>query len=134
MEPLDEQLWVECNRLTYKAAKTHLSQTGQKHALAGVVDGGSIKVFLVDGNHIKVHHDMDFVEGGNGLEDPKLCAKDEIVLDGHLSVSQLPYVCYHEAVERRHMAKGDSYEKAHKKANDAERQLRKRALQTPRNP
>lgn len=103
----------------------------------GTVQG--FKVILVNGHDVKLRersggktpHDpqaqdfMDFVEGGNGYEDPELCAKDEVYVDGLTDASEWPYTCYHEIHEATLMRdQGLTYNKAHASANRHEKQLR----------
>lgn len=114
----DQTLWQECQAVIPKQRPDKLP------AFLGTVDNGEVKVFMVDGDLVRVHHDMDFISGGNGCEDPKLCKENEIVLDSETSLWDLAYDCYHEAVERRVMKKGMSYARAHQLANSQERELR----------
>lgn len=117
---IDEDLWQEIIKVLPAEKPEDFPY------IAGTIDNG-IKVIIVDGDRVKVEKEMDFVEGGNGLENPDLCAPDEILIDGRIDSKDWPYICYHEAVERRDMAdNGASYDKAHKKANAAEKILRTR--------
>ena len=121
--PIDEELWREC-----LAVVPHGDiWRGDLPKFWGIVDG-DIKVFVVDANRIMVEHDMDFCQGGNGVEDPDLCGKKEIYLDNRVILKDLPFDCYHEAFERRAMLAGDNYDKAHDKANAQEITLRRRAM------
>jgi len=113
----DLQLWQECQAVIPKERPAKLP------ALLGTVDG-DVKVFMVDGDLVRIHHDMDFISAGNGHEDPKLCKENEIVLDSETSLRDLAYDCYHEAIERRGMMKGMAYARAHQLANSQERELR----------
>ena len=90
--------------------------------LVGEVDGS--KVFLVDGNWVKLHCSMDFVEGGNDMVYEYVSA-GQIWIDGDLDHTQIRYVALHEAVERRCMSElGMDYEHAHGMANEVERAVR----------
>ncbi len=51
-----------------------------------------------------------------------------LLIDGRLSPRDLPFICYHEAGERRYISQGMSYNKAHDKINVQERQLRIMAI------
>lgn len=126
---VDEQLWSECQRVTARPPP-------RVPALLGVVDGN--RVLVVDFNLLKVlpetpRHDrewMDTVEGANDLEDNEIAkrfGRKVLLLDSNLHPRCWPFVCYHEAFERRQMAKGLSYDRAHTLANHGERQLRLRA-------
>jgi len=139
---IDEHLWLECQRVIPAQKPARLP------ADLGTIDG-DIKVILVSGRHVKVserqgkkNHKgdddfMDFVEGGNGEEDPELCGPKEIVLDADHALDDLAPVCYHEAIERRMMVKykkegmtsAQAYKKAHAEvANPSEKVLRLRLL------
>lgn len=83
-----------------------------------------VKIRLVDGGEVKVKHKMDFCEGGSDQSYPEFIPKGEVWVDKHLDASQRPYVAIHELVERARMAKGESYEKAHPKANKVEKVVR----------
>lgn len=92
-----------------------------------------IKVFLVNGNEIKIKYFMDFVEGGNGMvygvkhdkTQPNYIPEDEMWVDADLDLSSFPYVLLHEAVEMYLMANEDlKYDEAHAKANGVEKTLR----------
>jgi hypothetical protein len=88
----------------------------------GKVSG--IDVFLVDGNWVKLNCNMDFVEGGNdGIYD--YMAKQQIWIDSDLDHTQVRYIALHEAVERRGMESGLSYDDAHNYANEIEKEVRK---------
>jgi hypothetical protein len=113
---IDEDLWGQC--------QAFLQGLRERHFLK--VDGCTVHV--VDANKVMVHHDMDFCQGGNGLEDPKLCKRDELCLDDRVRPDDWPFILYHEAIERRMMLKGWSYARAHNLANDHERELRRRSL------
>jgi hypothetical protein len=119
---IDEDLWNEIVKVLPTEKPDELPH------LVGTIDN-EIRVIIVDGDKVKKEKSMDFVEGGNGLEDPDLCAVDEIYIDGRIEPEDWPYICYHEAVERRDMAdNGTTYDKAHKKANAAEKILRMRNM------
>ena len=133
---IDEFLWQSIQRIMPPSAPPKLPH------LCGVIDG-HVKVFLVDGDDIKLRprmrksergydesDHMDFCEGGNGVEDPGLCPKDVILIDDDLHPRSWPFICYHEAVERRAMLGGMSYNKAHEQANAAEKFLRQRSRGT----
>lgn len=101
---------------------------GQHRLVAGFFDELQklgVKIHLVDGGKVKTKHDMDFVEGGHDKV-YKWIPKDEVWVDKHLDASQRPYVAFHELVERARMAKGESYDKAHVKANAAEKDMREK--------
>jgi hypothetical protein len=89
----------------------------------GVVgEVAGVTIVFVDGSKVKTELDMDFTEGANGLA-RSYVPRDEIWIDVNVG-SEWPYVVLHELVERWWMNAGDSYEKAHKKANAAEKSRR----------
>jgi hypothetical protein len=115
---VDEALWSRCQRVFPNKKPTSLP------CECGEVDPG-ITVKIVDGDKVKVTIDMDFVEGANG-EEASWVPKGEIWIDDRIELEDMPFICYHEAAERRDMAKGMPYLKAHERANAAEKELRKR--------
>ena len=122
---VDEQLWAEC-RSALPAKKPPRDQL--PYYCGSIVyhgSGGPVQVYLIDGAKTLLDHDMDFVEGGNGLEDPDLCGHDEIVLDWLHDLDDLKYILYHEAYERRLMLqKKMQYGHAHELTNESEKALR----------
>lgn len=120
---IDEELWEEILAILPREEPENLPH------LAGVIDDGKTKVMLVDGDRIKIEYNMDFVEGGNGVEDPNLCAHDELYIDAHIDPKEWAYICYHEAVEMRDMIDNNTpYEIAHERANEVEKILRIRGI------
>jgi hypothetical protein len=120
---IDEKLWQQCKVCCEGGDYNEFDLP----KLLGIVDGN--KVILVCGNDLKMEHDMDFVEGGNDLEDHWIGRRfgDKVVLiDYAICSKERPYICYHECCERRYMESGDNYETAHNKANKEERALRVR--------
>jgi SPP1 gp7 family putative phage head morphogenesis protein len=137
---IDEKLWEKINELIppdwYEAER----QATEVLASYGVPTKpedfpfelgklGDITVEIVDGNRVMLDHDMDFTQGGNGEEDPKLCGKKTIVLDNRMAlplIREFTYITYHEENEREHMADGWKYDPAHVNSNGKEYFLRKR--------
>lgn len=124
MPEIDQKLWRECVECAKQEPKN-----GWPHRLLGTVDGN--RVFLSDYNHIFLRHDRDFNQGGNDLEDSGLCSPKTLVLDDRIRRDDWPFILYHEAIERRHMEKGWSYDKAHKLANEHEYELRSQYTHQP---
>jgi len=132
---IDEDLWQEILKVLPKEVPEELPTT------VGIVDG-DVKVIIVDGGKVKVEKDMDFVEGGNGVENPYLCAWDEVYVDACINPEDWPFICYHEVIERRDMIdnsitpetsdskREEVYLKAHNRANAAEKILRMRGTST----
>ena len=94
-----------------------------------------LKVFLVNGNEVKIKFFMDFVEGGNGMvygkkEDkghPKFVPEDELWVDAEVDMSSFPYILVHEAVEYFLMKnENKNYDQAHRRANGVEKTLRQK--------
>lgn len=86
---------------------------------------GDFTVKLVDGNLVKMKHDMDFVEGGNH-ERWDFIPDGEIWIDENIDSSQYFFIILHEAIERtlmKHM--GLSYDEAHDISNRVEEKVRK---------
>lgn len=128
--PIDEKCWSAIRTILRGKDPTK----AQLPFLCGALPSG-VAVFVVDGNKIKVEHDMDFVEGGNLEEDPGLAkfvpekyraGKKAILLDWFVRPVEWPFICYHEETERLAMSHGASYNKAHPPANAGERVLRMR--------
>jgi len=103
------------------------------------VDG--CNVLIVDGSRTDIrpdkpgdddaHPHMDFTQGANDMEAAwvrREFGKKVLLLDNRLPPSEWPFVLYHEAGERRYMARGDSYNVAHNKINPQERHLRIMAM------
>lgn len=116
---VDEALWRLCRLALGRQPPPKIP------ALMGKV--GENRVLVVDGDLLKIKFDMDFVEGGNDLEAPwikKAFGPNVLLLDGNILPHDWPLILYHEAHERRDMAGGMSYEKAHERANKGEKALR----------
>jgi len=91
-----------------------------------IVDGDKVKL-RPDSPEDKEHPHLDFVEGANDMEAGwvrREFGTKVLLLDGDLHPRSWPFVLMHEAVERRLMAGGMSYNRAHVQANAVERHLR----------
>lgn len=97
-----------------------------KHPL-GVTCSHGLKVFLVDGMHVRNHFDSDYDQGGNGFR-YKFIPKDEIWVDMHEPRAEIPLVVQHECSESEKMRSGESYDKAHGEAKRAEDSVRHRLM------
>lgn len=87
---------------------------------------GGLVVYLVDGEHIRNHVDIDFTCGGNEAVYPNYVPKNEIWIDDALSPLDRTATLLHEIVERNLMVnKGWNYERAHDAASTAEKPFRK---------
>lgn len=109
----------------------HKEKTEVFKLYVGSVDG--IKCYLVNGNEVKTKKFMDFTEGGNGMVygkksdkvHPDFVPYNEAWVDADIDESQFPYILLHEIVEYVLMKnKNFSYDKAHRKANGAEKYMR----------
>ena len=84
-------------------------------------------VFLVNGDTIKIKHEMDYVEGGNSQRYPEFIPKDEIWLDYNIHTTDIKFIMLHEYIENRLMRDfGLSYDRAHDIANEQEMSFRKK--------
>ena len=129
-----EELLAEIEALelsgdTYTDKRHAVQDTGTPDQVATMRDG--TKVFLVDGSKIERTKRMDFVEGDNGEHDAKTSKgalgipADEIWIDACVSqrsdCRKHGGILAHEAAEKKLMAKGLTYDKAHPIANTVER-------------
>jgi phage portal protein BeeE len=121
-DPIDADLWRQCQALTP-------SRPGPLPQQLGVVDG--YNVMLVDGDQVKVEHEIDFIEGGNPFRYPAFIPEGEFWLDSNAAAHNRPFILYHEAWESRLMSTGMSYDEAHKRANGVEWVLRSARSRPP---
>jgi len=84
-----------------------------------------LKIFLVDGSHIRNHFDSDFDQGGNGWA-YDFVPKTEIWIDDHVPMAELAYVAFHECHEAELMRGGMSYDRAHEATKRLEDHYRHR--------
>lgn len=82
-----------------------------------------LKVYLVDGTHVRDHHDSDFSQGGNGYR-YRWIPRGEIWVDAQISEVEWPLVVFHECAEAELMRQGKSYDEAHATAKQREDRLR----------
>ena len=88
-------------------------------------NAGNVKIYAVNGDYVKEHYDMDFVEGGNDKRYPDFIPSNEVWVDINLDKHEWPFVAYHEFVERDIMIKyGMEYDNAHDIANELEKDIR----------
>jgi hypothetical protein len=121
---IDDKLWSHCQALTsgYKPPRRVLPGSPIPRTHLGQI--GRVKVYLVDGNAVKLRYKMDFVEGNNSMESSWI-PKDELWISDELVPKYWAPVLYHEAHEWRDMRRGMSYDQAHRIANRHEKVLRK---------
>ena len=113
----------------YEAGKRYEKHLREKAALAGTEWKGEwlsadcyvrdlgvlpngVKVSLVNGEKVRDETKTDFMEGGHDLVYPWLPPKT-IILEAGLHPDELPIILDHEAPERRKMANGMKYPRAH---------------------
>lgn len=82
------------------------------------------EIFLVDGTHVRNHHDSDFVQGGNGYR-YRFCPKRELWVEADMPEEEVPLVAFHECYEAELMRQGWSYEDAHDAAKRVEDRFRR---------
>lgn len=99
-----------------------LPQPGRARVRRPYGEIGDVAIVFVDGNKVKTEIDMDFTEGANDLARSYVPA-GQVWVDFNVG-DEWPYIVLHELVERWWMNVGDAYEKAHKKANEAEKDRR----------
>ena len=122
---IDEKLWLHCQALTagYKPPRKVIPGSPIPRTHLGSI--GRVKVYLVDGNAVKLRYKMDFVEGNNSQESSWI-PKDELWISDELVPKWWAPVLYHEAHEWRDMRRGMGYDEAHRIANRHEKVLRQR--------
>jgi hypothetical protein len=82
-----------------------------------------LKVFLVDGKHVRDTYDSDFCQGGNGFA-YTFVPKDEIWIDGAIGENEWHLIEFHECGEVELMRKGMSYDQAHDEIKAQEDRIR----------
>jgi hypothetical protein len=82
-----------------------------------------VAVWLVDGRKIRSGIYTDFTEGGHEFV-YKFVPPNEIWLDNDLMPKDIGFVLAHEWIERKLMAKGKTYEQAHRTSSAFENELR----------
>ncbi|MCX6563423.1 MAG: hypothetical protein NTU60_07435 [Candidatus Aminicenantes bacterium] len=78
-----------------------------------------IQVWIVDGEMVRDLYFIDFTEGGHDKV-YKFVPPGEVWLDDDLQLKEIKYVLIHEVHERRLMAQGWPYFKAHRSASHIE--------------
>jgi hypothetical protein len=89
------------------------------------VDGKSINVYTVDGDYVRDKYYNEFTMGGNGYR-YKFIPKSEVWLEQCLDDQDAEDTLVHEVKESKLMAKGWSYNKAHKAASSTEKHKREK--------
>ena len=83
-----------------------------------------LQICLVDGTHVRNHHDSDFSQGGNGYR-YRFVPKSEIWIDVQVSSAEWPLIAFHECDEVERMKRGQSYGRAHDAAKRLEGRFRR---------
>jgi hypothetical protein len=104
--------------LTKVESKSGLPDPSKVH-LKTLTHAGPFTIFLVDGRLVRSNFDINFTEGGHDLVYTYV-PKNEIWLDNDLSPGELPFILLHELFERSLMAKGLTYNQAHRHASKLE--------------
>ena len=100
-----------------------LTSKTPNNGIIGSINGITIK--LIDGDKVKLQHDIDFVEGGNDKAYSTYMPKNEIWIDKNVNPHNWKFICLHEFVERTLMSKENmSYKDAHKLADMVKREAR----------
>ncbi|MEK7182237.1 MAG: hypothetical protein AAB679_00540, partial [Patescibacteria group bacterium] len=107
---------------TVKGLKPFLTNTKlikriHKKQIASYKNG--LQIWLVRGNLVRDFYFIDFTEGGHDNV-YSFIPKDEVWIDDDLSPQERRFVLLHEVHERRLMASGWLYSKAHRSANKIE--------------
>jgi len=114
----------EIAALDYSAPSSEAEEKKESHLpeQIGTVDG--FKIVVVDGNQVKLQHNMDFVEGNNFAESPEYIPHGQVWIDADMDEDDWQAVCLHEVTETRLMQHGWIYDDAHEVANMQEKQFR----------
>ena len=82
------------------------------------------KIYIVDGKYVRLHNDIDFLDGGHHLV-YSFIPDDEIWIDDQQSPEEAYYTTIHELAENKLMEdKGMDYEAAHNIASRIEHRAR----------
>jgi len=109
--------WID----VWNSIRTLTSKT-PNNGIIGNINGITMK--LVDGDKVKLQHDIDFVEGGNDKAYDYM-PKNEIWIDKNIHSHDWQFICLHEFVEKVIMERDKlSYNEAHKLADEVEKEAR----------
>jgi len=115
-EASERQKAGDKNKVFDRAGGSHPENVHLKQ-LGNTKDG--LEVWLINGRLVRSAYFIDFVDGGHHLIYPWVPEK-EVWIDDDLRESEIPFVLLHELHERRLMAKGWSYNRAHPSASKIE--------------
>ncbi len=82
-----------------------------------------VTVWLVDGRLVRSVFDIEFTEGGHE-QVYEYVPLNEVWIDDDIHDDERGFILFHELFERRLMAGGMTYDKAHERASSRERYLR----------
>lgn len=82
-----------------------------------------ITVWLVNGRLVRSAFDIEFTEGGHEHV-YEYVPRNELWIDDDIHDDERGFILFHELFERRLMASGINYDKAHKQASKRESYLR----------
>lgn len=78
-----------------------------------------VSVWIVDGRLVRSVFDVDFTEGGHDYV-YEFVPQNEVWIDNDLEEAERPFVLLHELHERKLMAKGWDYDRAHEDSSKIE--------------
>ena len=91
------------------------------------IDG--MKVFLVSGEYVRNHLEIDFTLGSHWVfKDSPYIPEGEVWIEETLAGFDREAIIFHEVFEVKLMRKGVPYEEAHARATEAERKFRQERL------
>jgi hypothetical protein len=91
-----------------------------------------LKIYLVSGEYIRNHEDIDFVCGGQAAVYPSYVPPGEIWIDDALHPLDRTATALHEIVELDQMTRfGKNYDDAHEVASATERPFRRELAKAP---
>ncbi len=107
-------------KITYKQ-----SHDFRKRLVAITKD--DVKIYLVNGTHIRDKIDIDLTMGGHAYVYPNYIPENEIWIDEDMDIEDQYTTIVHEMTERNEMRnKHLSYSKAHEDASEKEKKVRKK--------
>lgn len=83
-----------------------------------------LRIFLVDGTHVRDKYDSIFIQGGHKFR-YDFVPEGEIWIEESLPEEELPFVIHHECFEIEKMRGGWDYDRAHAAAKRSENKMRR---------
>ncbi len=90
-----------------------------------------LKICYVRGDIVRAYIDPGFIFGGHDLVYRDYIPAGEVWIDIRQDAREIKYTLFHELFERRLMARGLRYTRAHELATEAEKKLRSKELRKP---